>query len=92
MPRGKPGSAQNGRSKSNYFLFAEQEDGTLYPLKNADSEDGSFEGRNANDAVSVYLATGVDPDDRPLVIVPGRNLSRVRVEVENVRKVKVASA
>jgi hypothetical protein len=71
---------------ADYVIFEEAADSSLRKI-------GEGRGRNANEAVKKFLSgNGGEAHDKPLVIVPQRNLSRVRVEVETVQKVALTAA
>lgn len=81
-----PKTRKPPKPKSVYHLFTEADDGCLQPI-------GQFEGRNAEDAAGdYYTKTGTEANGDVLVIIPDRNMSRVRAEVQTVSKVKLTSA
>lgn len=69
-----------------YHLYIEDEEGALTPV-------GEFEARSAEGAVQGHLEeVDGEHNGRPFVIVPDRNLTRVEVEIETVKKVRLRSA
>jgi hypothetical protein len=78
-----------GRSKALYHIYEEAEDGALRKL--GDDPDQKYEGRNANEAVEAYIADGHNAEGVTFVVVPDRNLARVKAEVETKTKVKLSA-
>lgn len=84
--RGRPRKPESEKkAPSVYHLFTEQKDGSLKPL-------GTFKGRRPDEIVTVFLDGGGKANGEPFVIVPDRNLSKVRAEVETTTKVKLSAA
>ena len=93
--RRKPRKAVNGsqeagengskaRAKALYHVFAEDENGTLALL-------GQYTGRNASEAIEAYAEAGNPVENITFVVVPDRNLARVRADVETKTKVKLSA-
>lgn len=81
--------AQNGgskaRAKALYHVYSENEDGdTLARL-------GQYKGRNASEAIEAYSEAGGTVDGITFVVVPDRNLARVKADVETKTKVKLSA-
>lgn len=81
--------ADNGgskaRAKALYHVYSEDESGdTLMRL-------GQFKGRNASEAIEAYSESGGTVDGITFVVVPDRNLARVKADVETKTKVKLSA-
>lgn len=80
-----------GRAKAKYHLYEEDEDGTTL-RKLGDDPDKTYEGRNATEAIEAYIDDGNDAEGITFVVVPDRNLARVKAAVETKTKVKLSAA
>jgi hypothetical protein len=83
-------SNENGKSKARahalYHVFLEDAgDGSLRLL-------GQYKGRNASEAIEAYSGEGNDVQGITFVVVPDRNLARVKADVETKTKVKLSAA
>lgn len=82
---GQSNGAANPVRKATYYVYEEQDGGSLKPL-------GNFKGRNAHEAVKAYMEDKGANGGKPLVVVPQRNLSRVRAVVEHRKRVTLEAA
>ena len=80
---GEPAESK-ARAKALYHVFSEDEDSTLSLL-------GQFQGRNASEAIEAYAEAGNEVQGITFVVVPNRNLARVRADVETKTKVKLSA-
>lgn len=80
--------AENGgskaRAKALYHVYSEDGDSSLKLL-------GQYKGRNASEAIEAYSEAGNDVEGITFVVVPDRNLARVRADVETKTKVKLSA-
>ena len=76
--------ASKARSKALYHVFYEDEDSSLKLL-------GQYEGRNASEAIEAYIDAGNEAEGITFVVVPNRNLARVKADVETKTKVKLSA-
>jgi hypothetical protein len=53
---------------------------------------GQYKGRNASEAIEAYSDAGNDVQGITFVVVPDRNLARVKADVETKTKVKLSVA
>lgn len=85
-PRRGPGRPRKHPIRTaKYHIYQEQQDGTLTRL-------GEAEARNAESAASDFLKSHEDlMTDKPFVVVPNRNISRVHVQVETTKRVRVTA-
>lgn len=85
-PRRGPGRPRKHPIRTaRYHIYQEQQDGSLTHL-------GEAEARNAEVAASDFLKSHEDLlSDKPFVVVPNRNISRIRAQVETTKRVRVSS-
>lgn len=85
-PRRGPGRPRKHPIRTaRYHIYQEQQDGTLTHL-------GETEARNAETAATDFLKTHEEMlDDKPFVVVPNRNISRIHAKVETTKRVRVSA-
>lgn len=85
-PRRGPGRPRKHPIRTaKYHIYQEQQDGSLTHL-------GEAEARNAELAASDFLKSHEETmTDKPFVVVPNRNISRIHAEVEMTKRVRVTA-
>lgn len=77
--------SSKARAKALYHVYSEDESGdTLSRL-------GQYKGRNASEAIEAFSEAGGTVDGVTFVVVPDRNLARVKADVETKTKVKLSA-
>jgi len=77
-------NGSKARAKALYHVYTEDAEGMLRRL-------GEYRGRNASEAIEAYNEAGGDVEGITFVVVPDRNLARVKADVETKTKVKLSA-